>query len=288
MRISPLLTLRLMAAFLLTSLFFASCSKPRNAEPEPPPPPPPAAAPASVTNSRDLISKNPKEQYLAIKRAFEKIVPAQTEVLDDNSVDLLTCSDGTDYLGVDLDDPIAPLANLAYEVVQFAKSLKGIGYPESVWNPLLAEFEEEQLPLRIREMGKKYDQQPSEVRAKAFKERMIGELNAYRDESNPDLPRLIYEGNCGAGEVGVNIALDPTDGRAFFIPVFFFELCKAQSLDPHNQSQCNRWREPVSGLLMDVSGDYVYRATWSDGTSKDGRLSFTNLEEGQTVTLRKN
>jgi hypothetical protein len=97
----------------------------------------------------------------------------------------------------------------------------------------------------------------------------------------------VDEGDCGAGEVAVNITTQPPDGRVYFIPVFSFLLCREQRLDPEDMAHCDRWREPAQGLLVEVSGDYFYRAVWPDGVQRRGRLSFTNLEEGQTVTIRK-
>lgn len=293
MRNSPLLDRLFPAVILIMTLCCASCTRTQPPRPESPAGPTAAAASPTPTNSKELVSEDPKEQYLAIKHAFEEVLPSEpreTEEMDGNIFDLYSCSVGTDYLGVTEEDPIAPLANLAYQVVQLTKSLQTLGYPESQWKPLLTEFEREQLPLRISEMGKSYggDESPSEILANAFGKRLIQKLNSYREMSDLGLPGVIYEGNCGAGEVGIHLALNPTDGRAFFIPVFFYKLCQKQSLDPHNQDQCNHWREPVSGLLLSVSGDYVYRVQWRDGTTKNGKLSFTDLEDGQTVTLSKN
>jgi hypothetical protein len=85
----------------------------------------------------------------------------------------------------------------------------------------------------------------------------------------------------------VSIATEPLGAQVMFIPTFFYELCKAQRLDPDDTRRCNRWREAVDGRLSQVAGDYLYMARWPDGAIRRGTLSFTGMEDGQRVVLRK-
>jgi hypothetical protein len=243
----------------------------------------PTPARGTGQTSSQLVSADPRAQYLVIKRTFKGLVPEPDDP-EDGRVNLEDCKHGSEYLGGVENDPAIPLADVAYNVVLIRKVLEKAGYPESVWRAPLLEFESGQLRLRL---SGTYQYSPDEERYRAAREKIVRAVNEYREDVASDLPEVIDEGGCGAGEVGINVATEPAGGRVNLIPVFFYELCKAQQLNPDDPAQCDRWRESAEGLLTDVSGDYVYRASWPDGVGKSGRMSFTNLEEGQTVTFRK-
>lgn len=280
-------------------LLLVSCPKAAPAGAQSPPPARPASTPAKAKTTSALVSEDPKAQYLHIKKVFWEtpagtqgtVVPHQSA--EDPNVmvyDIFSCTEGSELMRVAKDDPVAPLLNLAYDVVYFSRALEASGYPKSVWGPLIQQFEDQHLLLQIFAMGKLKDNYQSLWKSDSGKilmnARLVQELKSYREKSAHNLPKVIYEGECGAGEISIKIALTPRNGRVIFIPVFFYKLCKAQSLDPDNQTQCTRWREAAGGVLY-ASGDYFYRASWPDGTSRQGRLSFKGLQPGQTVTLSR-
>jgi hypothetical protein len=205
-------------------------------------------------------------------------------------VELVDCTTGSSYLGSDsFDDSTYQIANLAYEVVRLRRLFSALGYPERVWQPLLTEFEQGQMRWALQK-GKStggWETPPEQRHAEAYQRKFQAALNRYRQEAAPRLPAVTIGGDCGEGEVGVKIRTEPRNGRVVFIPVFFHELCKTRGINPDDPGRCDRWREPAEGVLFDVAGDYFYRATWPDGTLRRGRLSFTHLKEGQTVTLSK-
>jgi len=259
----------------------------------------PGPTPPAAGTSISLVSADPRFQYFLIKRTYAEMWPAfEVMNLRGDPFDLESCYYADEDLDTSEDNKVGLLATLAHDVVRLRKNLTRHGYPESVWRPLLLQFEEEQLVLSIEELGKPYSAEPespevepeptpAERHRKQFLRKMARALRSYRRRTAPTLPEIYYEGGCGAGGVGVNIRTEPANGRVIFIPVFFYRLCKAQQIDPDDVTQCDRWREPAEGILSEVSGDYFYRASWPDGVEKRGRFSFTHLKDDETVTIRK-
>jgi hypothetical protein len=120
----------------------------------------------------------------------------------------------------------------------------------------------------------------------AFLQNLADQLNALRG-SRRDLPKVIVVGPCGGGAVSVRIVTDPAGGQVLFIPTFFYELCRAQAIDPEDPAKCRRWREALSSTLTSVSGDYQFIARWADGAVRRGKLSITDNQDGRTITLGK-
>ncbi len=188
-------------------------------------------------------------------------------------------------------DPVEEvMVDLASQVVTWRNDLLKLGYPENVWRPLLEELENTQLNLRLKESGRASDPDcasPSSWLLDSSLKRLAAALNRYRQKSHTSLPKIIIAGGYGAGEVGAKVSTEPPGGQVLFIPCFFYELCKAQKLNPDDPDSCDRWREAIDGILVPVIGDYVYVARWADGTTKRGKISVRFLEEGQNIVIRK-
>lgn len=215
--------------------------------------------------------------------------------------DLVDCSGGSDYLpwnadGSADDTRMHSLADTAYEVLRLQGVLQALGYPESAWKPQLEAYESQSIaaaaesraaPAAESDPEAWSTDDPADDPQSRLHEALKDSLNRSRAGASPPLPIAFVEGGCGAGEVGVRIATQPADGTALFIPSFYYRLCKVRKIDPEDTDACDHWREPAEGVLMDVSGDYRYRVRWPDGHVRRGKFSFTNLEEGQTVTIRR-
>ena len=254
----------------------------------------------AAQSSSALFESDPRAQYFALKRTFDNMFDSgglRAPGLNpgDRAFDLVDCTGGSEYLlpSGQTNSPrteiIAKLGDLAYDVVRMRRALKALGYPEAMWKPALIDYEDAQMKMRITErrpQGADWTS-PSWTQQQEFKQRLVATLAAYRAREAPTLPKVIYEGGCGAGDFGVKILVEPHSGHVEFIPVFYYELCKAQRLNPDDNVSCDRWREPADGLLFYVAGDYFYVATWPDGSQRRGRLGFNNLQEGQTITIRK-
>lgn len=277
----------------------------------------PTVAPATAYEPPDPVAA----RYLAHKRVFERLadegdshfVPqlasaedaALSGLADAQSCmdteacafDLMTCDDGTDYIagfneaGRPIDPAESRTASAAFQSVWFERTLSRLGYPPAVWQPALAGMETAYLALlRAPPAAAGPDDDPFLANDRIEDEArgaLLPLLNAYRAQENPALPLAYIEGGCGAGEIGITVATSPANGVVQFIPVFFHRLCSVQGIDPDDPGTCDHWREPAEGVLFDVAGDYRYRAYWPDGSRRTGTLAFTNLEDGQTVTIRK-
>jgi hypothetical protein len=193
------------------------------------------------TSTQSFIA-DPKAAYAAIKSVMLKVDKnIGKPVLDKGKFNIATCADASLYIMVTkrkYDDELlfATIGFTAANVLDWSRALTALGYPRSVWEPLVDKYETEELAAGIRANASGQQQ------LKKFAERQVnrtGEvqnqlaiiLDKYR-KAHPSLPRVVYEPGCGAGEVSVKIVTDPRGGRAMFIPTFFYELCQAQGLDP--------------------------------------------------------
>jgi hypothetical protein len=246
---------------------------------------------ATAQTSSQLVQSDPRAQYAAVSAVMRQLYDeGQFQgirwMLHSRTYNLYHCNVGSEYLGDagDADPTVHDLANLAYDVVIWSRTLERIGYPEAVWGPAIAAYETATLDLLA---------QPPYIggteladRRDAFREALLEVLLRHR-EDHPELRPVESIGECGAGEIHVRIATEPRGAQVLFIPTFFYELCRAQRLDPEDTVRCNRWREAIDGMLAQVAGDYYYLARWPDGVLRRGQLSFTNLQDEQTVVLRK-
>ncbi|MEO6104618.1 MAG: hypothetical protein ABIP44_13410 [Pseudoxanthomonas sp.] len=212
-------------------------------------------------------------------------------------LDLLECtSRGSDYLDADLESTgngaMSGMANIAYEVMRLQAILGAAGYPTETWQPLVSKYESDALEAlaEAKPTPPVSDEAWSEYvpgLEDALHESLKESLNAYRATHAPSLPEISIEAGCGAGDIGIHVATSPANGRSRFIPVFYYRLCRARGVDPDSENACDYWKEPADGVLFDVAGDYQYRVDWPDGSKRQGKFSFTNLEDGQTVTISK-
>jgi hypothetical protein len=249
----------------------------------------PLITPPVVQTSKSLISNNPREQYLLIKRTLSKPGYLASIEIEDNTFDLGTCFTVFDPLDLPDDDPTEGLYVLAIFVIRLRTALTEFGYPKSVWAPMLIQFEKEQLAILSSKRGYRANVDAASSHLFAFDGKMVRKLNNYRKRKARHLPEADGVDGCGAGDLAINVSTDPADGRVIFIPVFFYELCEAQQIDPNDLAKCNRWRTPVDGMLFEVLGDYYYRASWPGGVVDRGRLRFTHnpSEAVPTVIFRK-
>lgn len=170
----------------------------------------------------------------------------------------------------DDNDPVYDLSDAALVVVMWTNDFRRLGYPEEIWRPIVEAYENSELVWASSQDG------PNDPYGTAS-DQLVATLNHYRHRFNPSLPRAIHDDGCGAGDEGVKISTDPKDGRAFFIPVFFYKLCQAQKIDPNDTSRCDRWFEAMDGHLTYLAGAYHYLIRWSDGTVREGLLNFDKV-----------
>jgi hypothetical protein len=255
-----------------------------------------AAACAAQTSS-SLVRRDPGSQYGMVKRAAQQLLDSgavQSHIRPGESYNLALCQDFYLYAGntsdvYDREPVLRTLAELALEIVILNNDLRILGYPDAVWRSMLADFENTQLVLLLREGGQTSPnaELPSDKNDGVSKRRLVALMNNYRRQSNPSLRAVTYAEGCGAGEFEIRVLTEPRNGRILFIPAFFYQLCRAQQLDPNDTNRCDRWHEALNGQLSWVAGDYYYIVHWPDGAVRQGRLSFNKSQEGQVVVIRK-
>jgi len=183
----------------------------------------------------------------------------------------------------------APIAALAFEIARVHFTLRKLRYPEAVFKGPLTEYEGQLLRFLdhlITESEPDWNQIWDSVIV--FQKKIVAASMRYRRQKAPHLPIVFWDQNeCGAGEISIYVRTEPANGRVFFIPVFYFRLCEAQKIDPHNQGVCNFWREATVTEEIGVAGDYFYVASWPDGAVRRGKLRFQKLQDGERVTFKK-
>lgn len=249
---------------------------------------------AAQQNLSTLLHTDVKGQYYAMKRVMQgfydhSVLKSEVE-RNSEPYDLYICDTGNEYTG-SADDSTGTtdaISTLAVQIVLWRNDLRKLGYPEAVWRPILVEYENAELDLYTR--SKTVTQAVLDQSLKQY-ERSVAALGkaltAYRLQSNPALRPVTQEGGCGAGEQMVRVKVEPPNGRVFFIPVFFYELCRVQQINPNDVNQCDKWREAMDGQLTAVAGDYRYSARWPDGITREAMLTFDHQKMDPVVVIRK-
>lgn len=99
---------------------------------------------------------------------------------------------------------------------------------------------------------------------------------------------IAQRGGCGAppedSEV-VDFKITPKPKTARYILAMEFDSCKRILTDPYEPSKCDTWQsiEPADNEL---SGTYIYRITWDDGTIATAKFSALGTKK-KTITIEK-
>jgi hypothetical protein len=243
----------------------------------------------TAQTSTSLIKSAPRIQYRAAKEAME-LIYNRFERNKNPDKNLFQCTLAGGYLGglifsdywAEHDKLTVAIADLAYNVVLWSETLPRLGYPGSIWRESISSYESEGL----RHLTRPPTDPERDYRDRAFLKKLAALLDAYRSD-HPASLQVNVGGECGADEIEVSIVTQPSGGQVLFTPSFYYELCRAQDIDPEDTRQCNRWREAHDGKLEYVSGAYHYLARWSDGATRSGMIGFTANDGGKTITIRK-
>jgi hypothetical protein len=165
------------------------------------------------------------------------------------------------------------LAALAGTIVAWQNDFTHLGYPKAFWENLINEYERSTLAglSKVDTLGR------DQVQLDEVADRLVIMLSHYRHRFNPSLPYLTRDTGCGAGDQIVTILAEPKDGRVYLISEFFYELCKAQGIDPFDTDRCSQWEEVVNQGIAFVAGRYYYLARWPDGAIRKGPINADKL-----------
>ena len=168
--------------------------------------------------------------------------------------------------------------SLAMQVARIEDDLTRLGYRREVFEAPLLAFERDSLDMGAGELD--------------LATPLAEALEANRQRLQPDKPRIVADGGCGAGELSFRIRTAPAGGRVWIVNAFAFHVCSVRQPDPWALQAC-RWTEVDEDAPELLSGRYFYQARWPDGTLRRGtRLLGYNLADGMEegpilVTIRR-
>jgi hypothetical protein len=246
---------------------------------------------ANGQTSSQIATQNPIQTYTYFKRTFERLRVAPEAVAqwfigvggiveDKDEVPLADCVRVWEYVGYDgyeADNSILEnAASIAFDVLYMRQALLVAGYPASVWQNDLAEYERASLAdIAIYESRLGEQNRAREDLAK--------KLNKYNKSMNGAHKKLTPARECGGGEVEVVIKTRPPARRVQYINLVKYELCSFQGLDPIGP-ECDRWVDYAalpSQQGANMSGRYKVRVTWLDGSSEFRDLNVDDLAQGR-------
>jgi hypothetical protein len=248
-------------------------------------------------------------RYSTVRTAVAAIVPddvvSATRLHYGENAEGNTCSarsgcgvvSGCDMLETDLPNAqattlLSHYSTIANVAIRYERALVKLGYPRSVWGATLAAFESYEAG-RAKVLGADFatahdaDGLYDVPFDGAFSNRIAAEVKGYQ-ATHPSLHGLAFAGGCGADEISVKIVTTPVATQVFLIPTFYYELCRAEKVDPDNTTACDHWRE-VLGPVAKIAGSYHYVVQWA-GAVRRGILSdkdYRENDDGDVVILRK-
>ncbi|NOS74775.1 MAG: hypothetical protein HOP36_09630 [Methyloglobulus sp.] len=243
------------------------------------------ASPYAFADQRSskLGSRDPNKDYYEFKRTFQVLLKNSDEItrLDsDDTINLSDCGYGDDEIYPD-DDNQPLFSELAFKVVRIKLILTYYGYPSKIWQPYLIVIEGHH-----RELIKEGYDTDYRLYYKQL-DRLMALLNKYRIKHARHLPKVRIQHGCGDYDFSIKIAQEPKNGRIWLIPVFNYKLCQVKNIDPDNSQKCFGWEESTEDLLFYPRGEYHYMASWPDGFTRKGILPLDEVEDGQTLTIKK-
>jgi hypothetical protein len=251
-----------------------------------------------------LVSLNPAAQtsagfsradkYRAVKTVLQQELQGKSAIDEsaDGEYDLAqasACSEPYDYLGSFRDahdtllekpqhknDDVSDFILDAVNVVIWENDLRKLRIPEGIWRPVLDRYEAEIMSA-----------EPSNVRVATDAQIVMTVLNERMANAGLSKPKFVLEAGCGSSGVDVRIALKPTDGQLFLIPIFLYKLCQVQHLNPLDFKSCDRWKEIFNEHVLEISGDYRYLARWSDGVVRCGSVTDNDFNKTDELVITK-
>jgi hypothetical protein len=230
-------------------------------------------------SSTALVKVNPRSQYDVLKAvAFSSNLGRPDP--RHKSLNIRLC--GGEMNPGATDGLTSELIDLAHQVYKATQYLTWTGYPQSLWQPLLSNYERAELSHIVegKKSGNDYDMPEVTI--------LIQQLNDYRGKSGSSLPEISWIGCGGPGGGLLKVKTVPSRGEVWVIPVFFHTLCTKQQLNPDDRDQCNHGEDYSDGDeiagLAGLSGQYRYVVTWPGGVKKKGTVSFS--KSGSVWTIR--
>jgi hypothetical protein len=204
---------------------------------------------------------------------------------DQSYLDVIDCDEGMRQ--TDLSGRKETFAESVYKrTAVLRQKMKLGGYPLEAFDPILAAYEEQRIAQG--QPASSGDQLAAADREFEGQRALASQLEAARRQHSPDLPPIRAEGGCGGGESLAAFRSQPAGARIWLIPKFAFDVCRFSGLDSWNTTACDRWTELEPGVGSPLSGTYMYKAQWPDGSAARGSRSVRSAAEGvQTFVVAR-
>jgi hypothetical protein len=270
--------LRWLAALTIAGAVGIGCSKPHDAQRAPDAAPgiassssspgPPAPAPVDPRQAMKAAATQFAIDELGETRGATRGTD-QVFLPDENDqsyLDVIDCDEGMRQ--TDLSGRKETFAESVYKrTAVLRQKMKLGGYPLEAFDPILAAYEEQRVaqgqPASSGDQLAAADREFEGQRALASQlEAARRQLAAFRSQ--------------------------PAGARIWLIPKFAFDVCRFSGLDSWNTTACDRWTELEPGVGSPLSGTYMYKAQWPDGSAARGSRSVRSAAEGvQTFVVAR-
>jgi hypothetical protein len=226
--------------------------------------------------------------WAADEVATEAQAAARYEGPPPEDFDLFSCALPDPELA-ETDPRTRQLAELAHRSVLMEARLKAAGYSPDIWDEPLETLEVQALKLLSGDVpawgAPGYD--VLEQGLNGLQTQAAATMELRRQTLQPEQPRIINEGGCGAFETPFLVRADPPGGRIWLTTRFTFQTCQALGKSAWDTAQC-RWTEVQPDRPMELSGTYMVQAKWPDGRTLRSSQRFQpnpNLGEDESVPV---
>jgi hypothetical protein len=245
---------------------------------------------ALAQTSTSLINNNPIPSYQHFKAVFASKSLSDRSWSTGEVIPLISCTHAGEYIGYKYPESnaIYKIAELAFATTYIKQELEAWGYPETLWQRSLGEFEQSMLAdarrFHLPEDGN------------AFTKSLAAFLNEYRLRHGNRLPEVNPGVNgCGGGEIAIRLVAVPGSAHIQYINAIFYDLCRRQNIEPDDPSKCDHWSDysdgPRNGLGAQMAGKYKVRVIWTDGFVVTRNLNVDDLhpnpDEAMSFVIRR-
>ena len=170
-------------------------------------------------------------------------------VFDDESGSYL------DIYECELSEQFGGLQLTAMYAEGLSRRLASLGFPADLYGSPIADFEQESLSL-----GGGVDA------INAHADELAARIDQQRRQLAPNLPAIVVEEGCGAGEVPVIFTSSSANARVFLMNALDFKICKRRlrGKDPYAIENC-RWLEASNQRPLPVAGRLEYQVRTQAG-----------------------